>query len=181
MTGFPRVSVSGTVDPGDWTSAVDFVNRLNWLFEAYDLEAMINAFLPDATVHHTHGAIRGATQIRAFLTDGYPYLIPGVNRHASNHIVDPDVDGVMVRYQNLLIRHAWPEQAQQIRAGAAVESSNNLPGIWAYSPVLDRLRSTSDGWRIAERHLGGTVSNKALSVPLKQRQDIKRFLPTSQH
>jgi SnoaL-like domain len=140
---------------------------------------MVDAFLPDATVHHTHGEMRGEAQIRAFLTNGYPYLIPSVNRHATNHIVDPDEDGVMVRYQNLLIRHAWPEQSQHVRAGAVLDSGDGLPAIWTYSPVLDRLRRTDDGWKILERHLGGAVSNRALAVPTEQRADIARFLPTT--
>jgi hypothetical protein len=28
-------------------SAIDFINRVNWLFDAWDIDAMVEAFLPD--------------------------------------------------------------------------------------------------------------------------------------
>ncbi|MEU1212584.1 nuclear transport factor 2 family protein [Streptomyces sp. NPDC005791] len=176
MSKFPSVPRNGSVDANDWTSAVDFVNRVNWLFETYDLEGMISSFLPDARVYHFHGNLNGEGDIRRFLTDDYPYLIPGVSRNATNHVVDRDADGVAVRYQNVLVRHAWPQQAVGLQAGQVLES-DDLPAIWLYSPMLDRLRLTDDGWKIAERHIGGSMMNKRLSLPDTSRASVEEFLP----
>ena len=76
---------------------MDFVNRVNWLFETWDVDAMVEAFLPDGVAYHFHGVIRGQTEMRRFFDHDYPYLIPGVCRHATNHIVDADGDDVIVR------------------------------------------------------------------------------------
>jgi len=161
MSQFPSVPRTGSVDAGEWTSAVDFVNRVNWLFETYDLEGMINSFLPDARVYHFHGSLNGEGDIRRFLT---------------NHVVDRDADGVAVRYQNVLIRHAWPQQAVGLQAGQVLES-DDLPAIWLYSPMLDRLRLTDDGWKISERYIGGSMMNKRLSLPDTSRASVEKFLP----
>ncbi|MFM9499710.1 nuclear transport factor 2 family protein [Streptomyces galilaeus] len=177
MSQFPSVPRSGSVDANDWTSAVDYVNRVNWLFETYDLEGMIGSFLPDARVYHFHGSLNGEGDIRRFLTDDYPYLIPGVSRNATNHVVDRDEDGVAVRYQNVLIRHAWPQQAVGLQAGQVMES-DDLPAIWLYSPMLDRLRRTDDGWKIAERYIGGSMMKRQLSLPDSTRAGVEKFLPT---
>lgn len=60
--------------------------------------------------------------------------MPGVCRHATNHIVDQDgTDGVTVRYHNLL-------------------------------PMLDRLRKTADGWKIYERYVGASAMNPHFSL-----------------
>lgn len=135
MTAFPPVPHTSAVSADDRASAVDFVNRVNWFFETWDVEAMIDAFLPDAVAYHFHGTICGHAEIRRFFEHDYPYLIPGVGRHATNHIVDKDEDGVVVRYQNLLIRHASPEDAQKLGAGQVMHSDTGLPAIWLYSPM----------------------------------------------
>jgi hypothetical protein len=161
MSAFPAVSSGSSVNAADWTSAVDFVNRLNWLFETWDVNAMVDAFLPDGVAYHFHGTIRGQQAMRHFFENDYPYLIPGVSRHATNHIVDADEDGVSVRYQNLLVRHAMPEQARELGAGKRMESDSGLPSLWIYSPMRDRLRRTATGWKIYERYIGGSTTNRA--------------------
>jgi hypothetical protein len=177
MNFFPRVRALGHLDPDVRASAVDYVNRVNWLFETWDLEAMIGAFAPDAKVFHFHGALDGAGDIRAFLTETYPYLVPGVSRHASNHIVDLEGNGlVSVRYQNLLVRHATPEASAALGAGQVIET-HELPAIWLYSPMLDRLRATDEGWKITERYIGGSATNTRYTPADISSEAMQPFLP----
>jgi hypothetical protein len=164
VLAFPPILSRSTVEPGDRADAIDFVNRVNWLFETWNVDGMLDAFLPDAVAYHFHGTIRGHAEMRRFFEEDYPYLIPGVSRHATNHIVDPDEDGVVVRYHNLLVRYAKAADAAQPGAGAAQESADDLPAIWIYSPMRDRLRRTADGWKIHERYIGSSVINSRLNV-----------------
>lgn len=163
MLAFPPVLRTSVVDPADRVSAVDFVNRVNWFFETWDVEAMIDAFLPDAVAYHFHGTISGHAEIRRFFEHDYPYLVPGVSRHATNHIVDADGDGVVVRYQNLLVRYAAPQDAAALGAGQVMHSKDGLPAIWLYSPMRDRLQRTPNGWKISERYIGGSTTNERLT------------------
>lgn len=178
MTAFPAIQAQTPLDPADWISAIDFVNRINWLFETWDVEAMLDAFLPDAVAFHFHGTIRGRTEMRRFFEADYPYLIPGVSRSASNHIVDPDEDGVQVRYQNLLVRYANPGDAKALGAGEVLESADDLPAIWLYSPMRDRLRRASDGrWKIFERYIGGSTTNVRLTPADTTAAALVDFMP----
>lgn len=165
MEAFPPITPMSEIDPGDRASAIDFVNRLNWLFETWDVELMLDCFLPEAVAYHFHGTIRGLEEMRHFFEVDYPYLIPGVSRHATNHIVDTDGEGVVVRYHNLLVRHATPENAVALGAGQMMVSHDDLPAIWLYSPMRDRLRKTASGWKIFERYIGGSTTNQRLSPP----------------
>jgi hypothetical protein len=154
---FPPIRGLGPVDPDVRASAVDYVNRVNWLFETWDLEGAIAAFAPDASVYH--------------------FQIPGVSRHASNHIVDVEDSGlVAVRYQNLLVRYADVEQAPSLDEGQVLDSEE-LPAIWLYSPMLDRLRKTETGWLIAERYIGGSTTNKRLTPADTSAAAIAPYLP----
>jgi hypothetical protein len=177
MKAFPRIQSGASVDPADRISAIDFVNRVNWWFETWDVEAMVDAFLPDAVAYHFHGTIAGHEQIRHFFAHDYPYLIPGVSRHATNHIVDTDEDGVVVRYQNLLVRYASPQAAAGLEAGEVMHSDDDLPAIWLYSPMIDRLRRTASGWKITERYIGGSTTNSRLDPPVTRAEDVAPFLP----
>ena len=49
--------------------------------------------------------------------------------------------------------------------------------IWMYSPMLDRLRETDNGWRIAERYIGGSTTNRRLTPPDISAAAIRPFLP----
>jgi hypothetical protein len=49
--------------------------------------------------------------------------------------------------------------------------------IWMYSPMLDRLRETENGWRIAERYIGGSTTNRRLTPPDISAAAIRPFLP----
>lgn len=162
------LTTSGGVTADERTSAIDFVNRVNLLFEEFDHDKMLTAFHADAVVYHFHGKIQGLAEMRTFFQQDYPYLIPGVTRHATNHIVDRDGDsGVTVRYHEHLIRYAWPQGADQKapgdRAGTLLENRSDLPSIWLFTHMLDRLRRTQDGeWKISERYLGISTINRKL-------------------
>jgi hypothetical protein len=159
---FPSVAHQSAVALADRISAIDFVNRVNWFFEVWDVDAMVESFLPDSTTFHFHGTIRGHRQLRHFFDHDYPYLIPGVSRHATNPIVDVDgSDGVVVRYHNLLVRYGSADAPLGAPPSFGVaESDAGLPAIWIYSPMLDRLRRTDAGWRISERHVGSSVIDR---------------------
>ncbi|WP_285423817.1 nuclear transport factor 2 family protein [Pseudomonas sp. efr-133-TYG-103a] len=177
MKPFPDIPSLGNVDPADRISAIDFVNRLNWWFETWDVESMLNAFLPDAVAYHFHGTLNGRGEMRQFFERDYPYLIPGVSRHATNHIVDADEDGVVVRYQNLLVRYASPESAAALGDGQAIKSPDGLPAIWLYSPMMDRLRRTEDGWKVFERYIGGSTINPRLDPPTTDPAELAPYMP----
>jgi hypothetical protein len=165
------------VDAADRVSAIDFVNRVNWWFETWDVDAMVNAFLPEGVAYHFHGTLRGQTEMRHFFENDYPYLIPGVSRHATNPIVDRDEDGVVVRYHNLLVRYASPESAATLESGQVMESRDDLPAIWIYSPMMDRLRRTPDGWKIIERYIGGSTTNQHLTPKDPHPEHLAPFMP----
>jgi SnoaL-like domain len=157
---FPHFNSPGEVSGSDRADAIEFVNRVNWLFEIWDVEGIAASFLPDAVNRHPHGVISGSTGLRQFLEAYYPQAIPGVSRDATNHIVDADGDDVIVRYHNLLIRYALPYDVEAVRnATEVIFNDEGLPAIVSWSPMLDRLRLTDDGWKIAERLVGGTVAN----------------------
>jgi SnoaL-like domain len=177
MTPFPPVLPYSAVDPADRLSAIDFVNRVNWLFDTWDVDALVDAFLPESVTYHWHGTNRGQGETRRFFEEVYPYIIPGVSRHATNHIVDPDEDGVVVRYQNLLVRYAAPEQAPEFAEGRVVPSPDDLPAIWMYSPMIDRLRRSDSGWKILERHVGGTTTNDRLTPSRTEPAYFAPYLP----
>ena len=167
MLSFPPVTHQGRVSAQDRIEAIDLVNRINWLFEVWDVDAMVESFLPDAAAIHFDGSFRGHEEIRAFFEEQYRYLIPGVTRLAINHIVDDDgPDGVAVRYNMLLVRYAFPDTEPGVPLEEAiVNSMYEVPAIWLYSPMLDRLRRTDNGWRVFERYLGPSVFNQRLSPP----------------
>jgi hypothetical protein len=145
------------------SSAIDFVNRHNLIFEEFDHETMINTFLPDAVVYHTHGTIRGHENMKDFFVNTYGAFILGVSRHATNHVVDRDADGgVIVRYQECLIRYGWQGDDLAAINGNDTVREDGLPAIWWIGRCIDRLRMTPDGWKIFERHLGSPFRNGTL-------------------
>jgi hypothetical protein len=147
------------------SSAVNFVNRINYLLEEFAHDKMVNSFLPDTTVYHFHGVIKRQHGARKFFEDQYGYLIPGVSRHATNHILDRDGKGVMVRYHEHLVRYAWPKDAGGVKAGTAAQSDGGLPTTWLFSPMIDRSRKTDEGWKIFERYIGPSVVSSKLDPP----------------
>ncbi|ORV17931.1 hypothetical protein AWB95_05700 [Mycobacterium celatum] len=178
MTNLPAVALDSTVDPADRASAVDFINRVNLLFDAWDIDAMVEAFLPDSVTYHTHGINRGRAETRRFFQEMYPYSVPGVSRIATNQIVDRDGDdGVIVRYHNLLIRYAPEQTGPKVVRGDVPDGPDDLPAIWVYSAMTDRLRRTEGGWRIFERHIGTTTMNDRLRPAPSRPGFMDPYLP----
>lgn len=177
MRNLPPVTLDSNVDPADRVSAIDFINRVNWLFDAWDIDAMVEAFLPDSVTYHTHGINRGQIETRRFFQQMYSYVVPGVSRHATNPVVDRDGDGVIVRYHNLLVRYAAEASAPRIVAGQVVGSPTDLPAIWVYSAMTDRLRRIDSGWRIFERHIGTTSMNDRLGAASSGPAYMDPYLP----
>ena len=65
----PPIVLDSAVDPADRVSAIDFIHRVNWLFDAWDIDAMVEAFLPDSVTHHTHGVSRGKIETPRFFQE----------------------------------------------------------------------------------------------------------------
>ena len=82
---------------------------------------------------------------------------------------------VAVRYQNLLVRYAAPEDAPKLSDGQ-VDESDDLPVIWLYSPMLDRLCKTDDGWKIAERCIGGSTFNRRFTPLDTSAEGVRQYL-----
>jgi hypothetical protein len=51
---FPPINpiTSNNVTADECAAAIDFVNRLNYLFEEFNLDKMVNAFTTDCTTYH---------------------------------------------------------------------------------------------------------------------------------
>ncbi len=169
MPNLPPITLDSTVCAEDRISAVDFVNRVNLLFDAWDVDAMVEAFLPDSATYDSAGISRGQAEARRFFEQVRPYVDRGISRIATNPIVDADDDGVIVRYHNLLVRYT-AEAPRGVVTGQVYGAPDNLPAIWVYSAMTDRLRRTDRGWRIFERHVGTTAmserANATASYPL---------------
>jgi hypothetical protein len=156
----PHFNAPNAVSGSDRADAIEFVNRVNWFFDIWDVEAIVEAFAPDVVTRHPRGAVNGRAELREFLKGYYPATVPGVSLEAVNHIVDADGEDVVVRYHSLLIRYATPADAESVHnATGVVINDDGLPAIYSWSPVMDRLRRTDEGWEIVERLVGGTVAN----------------------
>ncbi|KAJ5201038.1 hypothetical protein N7449_005841 [Penicillium cf. viridicatum] len=122
--------------------------------------SMTATFLPNAIVYHSHDTITSHEERKEILENVYGFFIPGIPRSATNHVVDRDEDGdVIVRYQETLIRYGWSgDNTSMLKREDAVRE-NGLLAIWWIGTNIDRLRMTSDGWKIFERYLGTPLRN----------------------
>ncbi|KAH6959566.1 hypothetical protein BKA56DRAFT_637491 [Ilyonectria sp. MPI-CAGE-AT-0026] len=161
---FPSINVSSLNDvtSEERSSAIDFVNRNNFVFEEFNVEKVLSTFLPDGAVYHIGGAVRGRAEMKIFLEDYAKVYIHGISRNAMNHVVDRDDDGVMVRYHQHLVRYAWPKDTESVTAGGDLLSDDGLPSTWFFATVIDRLRKTPEGWKVFERHLGPAFRDNRL-------------------
>jgi hypothetical protein len=44
----PPIGLDSAVDPADRVSAIDFIHRVNWLFDAWDIDSMARRFFRTA-------------------------------------------------------------------------------------------------------------------------------------
>ncbi|KAL1793816.1 hypothetical protein ACET3X_007237 [Alternaria dauci] len=159
-----KVFTSSDVTAEERSSAIDFVNRNNLVMEQFQIEDILSQGAEGMVLKHWHGEVTGTDNLRKFFTDTYPYIIPGVSRHATTHIVDRDEEtgGVTVRYHQQCIRYAWPSVAENRlkgKDGTVIESDGDLPQMWIYNMTYDRLVMTEHGWKLRERVLGPSVVN----------------------
>jgi hypothetical protein len=165
----PVLATKGDVTADERSSAIDFVNRVNLHFECNDQENMTNAFSPYCKAYFSGMTLSGKEEIRAMFRDKYHAMIPGVNRYATNHIVDRDEEtgGVIVRYQLQLIRYAWPREVtapRGTRIAEALVTSDGLPRIWQNSKIMDRLKKMGGGWCICERCVGDNIIDEKMNA-----------------
>jgi hypothetical protein len=164
----PRPALDGTaarrLDIAARVDAVDFVNRVNFLFDRWDPAALLDCFTDDVTVEHPLGRSEGRAELAAFL-EAYEPITLGVRRHNCNHVVDvgPEDGEIVVTYHILLVRIAPSSEAARLRSEpmAIMHYEEHLPKLISYALVSDTLRPHRDGgFRIRRKH----VSNVAEDV-----------------
>lgn len=149
---------AGLVAAEDYCAVINLLNRLNMAFDVWDVEGMVQAFAPEATVVHPRGHVRGHEELRGFFA-GYKPLTIGVRRVQVNHVVDVEADGdLTVTAYNLLIRVASVEDAEAVSQEVLHDDTSGLPEIEMWSAMTDRLRRYPEvGWRIIRRDVPNTV------------------------
>ncbi|KAL3493500.1 hypothetical protein BJX62DRAFT_235328 [Aspergillus germanicus] len=162
-------STTFNVSAEERTSAIDFINRQNYIFQEFNHDRMLDTFLPDATVYHSERILRGHAEIKTFFETCYGRTVPGVCRSATNHIVDRDDDdedgtGVVVRYQQYLIRYGWEGDDEGAGLKKDPVTQDGLPAIWWFGSVVDRLRMSDEGWKVYERFVGPSFRNSRLDL-----------------
>ncbi|CEN62958.1 hypothetical protein ASPCAL09586 [Aspergillus calidoustus] len=166
-------STISRVTSDERTSAIDFINRQNYIFQEFNHDRMLATFLPDATVYHSERTLHGHAEIKTFFETCYGRAIPRICRSATNHVVDRDDEdeegtGVVVRYQQYLIRVGWEGEREGedgvAAAGKDVVTQDGLPAIWWFGSVVDRLRMTGEGWKVYERFVGPSFRNPRLDL-----------------
>jgi Acetyl-CoA dehydrogenase C-terminal like/Acyl-CoA dehydrogenase, C-terminal domain len=73
--------------------------------------------------------------------------------------------------------HSGKFAAAKFFAKNLLGSPGELPAIWVYSAMTDRLRRTDRGWRIVERHVGPTTMNDRLRPITCDPTYSDRYLP----
>jgi SnoaL-like domain len=97
-------SGNSNVSAQDRSEAIDFVNRLNFAFDHWNIAEMNDAFSKNCIVEHPQGRVEGRATIAKFL-DAYKPLTVGIRCVPLNHIVDANEDGSLtVTYFNVFIR-----------------------------------------------------------------------------
>ena len=141
-------------------SAIDFINRVNWLFDAWDIDAMVEAFLPDSVTHHTHGVVRGRIETRRFFQEQYPYTVPG---SAARH--QPDRRSRRRRRDRPLPQPSRPlftAASPRIVGGQVVATPRSARALGLLGDD-GPLAAHRCGWRIFERRVGPTSMNDGLT------------------
>ncbi|MDE5445758.1 hypothetical protein GWG65_30995 [Bradyrhizobium sp. CSA207] len=151
------------IDADTRFEAIDFVNRVNFLFDRWRPEELLAAFSDDVIVDHPLGRSTGKVELATFLK-AYEPITHGVRRHNCNHVIDagPD-DDIVVTYYILLIRIAPSSQAGKLKAAPMeiMEYDEHLPKLISYAMVTDRLTRTSAGdWRVRHKRVENVSEDK---------------------
>ncbi|KAJ5224934.1 hypothetical protein N7468_006159 [Penicillium chermesinum] len=158
---FPPINrfTTGDVSIEERCTAIDFVNCHNFVFQEFNIDKMLDTFLEKALVYHSHGTVHGHAEMKPFLEDFSEFFIHGISRNASNHVVDRDGDGGV-----------FGPSADAI-AGHDTIRHDTLPEIWWVEFMIDRLRMTSNGWKVHERYLGTPYRDQALDPKEHSKSD----------
>jgi SnoaL-like domain len=151
-------AAAARVTAQDRSDAIDLVNRLNFAFDHWQLDELLDSFTENAIFEHPRGRGQGRVEIARFL-DAYQPLTIGVRRLALNHIVTAGADGsVTVTYFNVLVRLTTPADAHLLAEAPLLESEAGFPAITTFSRVVDRLRKNEQGeWKIEHKRVDETV------------------------
>jgi hypothetical protein len=152
------------IDADTRSEAIDFVNRVNFLFDRWLPEELLAAFSDDVIVDHPLGRSAGKEELAAFLK-AYEPITLGVRRHNCNHVIDagPGED-IIVTYYILLIRIAPSSQADKLKAAPMeiMKYDEHLPKLISYAMVTDRLTRTLAGdWRVRHKRVENVSEDKA--------------------
>ncbi|MFK4771387.1 nuclear transport factor 2 family protein [Rhizobium sp. ZW T2_16] len=123
------------------SDAIDFVNRINFYFDRWELAKLLNAFADDVVVDHPLGRSVGKHELEHFL-QAYEPITLGVRRHNCNHVVDVlDSGDVQVTYYILLIRVAPSSEANALKSAPMeiMEFDQHFPKLISYAMVTDTL------------------------------------------
>lgn len=152
------------IDADTRFEAIDFVNRVNFLFDRWQPEELLAAFSDDVIVDHPLGRSAGKEELAAFLK-AYEPITHGVRRHNCNHVIDPGPgEDIIVTYYILLIRIAPSSEAGKLKAAPMeiMEYEEDLPKLISYAMVTDRLGKTNSGeWRVRHKRVENVSEDKA--------------------
>lgn len=151
------------IDADTRFEAIDFVNRVNFLFDRWQPEELLTAFSDDVIVDHPLGRSAGKEELAAFLK-AYEPITHGVRRHNCNHVIDPGPgEDIIVTYYILLIRIAPSREAAKLKAAPMeiMEYDEHLPKLISYAMVTDRLSKTENGeWRVRHKLVENVSEDK---------------------
>jgi hypothetical protein len=110
-----QASTTRRVDADTRFEVIDFVNRVNFLFDRWQIEELLAAFSDDVVVEHPLGRSVGKEDLAKFL-EAYEPITLGVRRHNCNHVIDAGPgDDITVIYYILLIRIAPSSESSRLR------------------------------------------------------------------
>jgi hypothetical protein len=136
--------------------AVNFVNRVNFLFDRWEVDKLVSVFTGDVIVDHPLGRSVGRPALAEFLK-AYEPITHGVRRHNCNHVVAYGGDGdVVVSYYILLIRIAPSADAPRLKVEPMriMEYDAHFPKLISYAMVTDTLTKLEDGqWRVRHKRV----------------------------
>ncbi|WP_413711729.1 nuclear transport factor 2 family protein [Rhizobium sp. Rhizsp82] len=143
--------------------AVNFVNRINFFFDRWEVEHLLASFTDDVIVDHPLGRSVGKPALSEFLK-AYEPITHGVRRHNANHVVDTVEGGdVRVTYYILLVRIAPSSEAQTLKEKpmSIMEYDEHFPKLISYAQVTDTLTRAGDGqWKVRHKRVENVAEDK---------------------
>lgn len=145
-----------TPDAQTVVEAINFVNRINFYFDRWEVDNLLAAFTGDVIVDHPLGRSVGKPALADFLK-AYEPITHGVRRHNCNHVVDVGDEGdIRVTYYILLVRIAPSADAARLKAEPMkiMEYDAHFPKLISYAMVTDTLTKLGNGqWRVRHKRV----------------------------